>query len=121
MARCRIATDGFIDPDRLYRWPGGVQRATGLGRKVYSLRHSGGMRVLVIGRTSYARGVDVCAALERLGRWVESGEKIHVFARSVSEEQDGQAAAWAKLSTEDTAEDSTADAGEGVERCRRAK
>lgn len=68
MVRRRISLDGFVDPSRLYRWPAGVQRATGLSRKVYRLCSAGGLALLIVGRTKYARGADVIRAIETLAR-----------------------------------------------------
>jgi hypothetical protein len=68
MARHSVSLDGFVDPSRLYRWPQGVQRATGLSRKVYRLCSGGGLTLLIVGRSKYARGADVIRAIEKLAR-----------------------------------------------------
>ena len=100
MVQRRISLDGFIDPERLYRWPAGVQRATGLGRKVYLLRSAGGCRLLVVGRSKYARGSEVIAAIEALSRGAnnatgENGETVYEGPQvEVAAELSAESAAW---------------------------
>lgn len=102
MVQRRLSLDGYVDPSRLYRWPAGVQRATGLSRKVYRLCAAGGLSLLVVGRSKYARGADVIRAIEALARR-EHDDQDYAFeavsaAADVAEEeaaeQPAQLAAW---------------------------
>lgn len=60
--------DGVIDPDRLYSWPHGLERAIGFDAAWRRhLRAKGQLQLIAVRTARFVRGRDVIEAIERLG------------------------------------------------------